>query len=137
MMLIAIMFLLMVAPKYERTASILIKDENSGGMLSSMAANMGMLAGITGLNIASNVDNEMEIIGSLAMMDKVIDRLDLGTRYQAYDGLMKRDLWQETLPVKMTFPTLTKNDGAYMKMDLKKDGTFTLYKFRKADVWER
>lgn len=131
MVLIAIMFLLMVAPKYERTASILIKDENSGGMLSSMAANMGMLAGISGLNIASNVDNEMEIIGSPAMMDKVIDRLDLGTRYQAYDGLMKRDLWQETLPVKMTFPTLTKNDGAYMKMDLMKDGTFTLYKFRK------
>ena len=53
MVLIAIMFLLMVAPKYERTASILIKDENSGGMLSSMAANMGMLAGISGLNIAS------------------------------------------------------------------------------------
>ena len=131
MVLIAIMFLLMVAPKYERTASILIKDENSGGMLSSMAANMGMLAGISGLNIASNVDNEMEIICSPAMMDKVIDRLDLGTRYQAYDGLMKRDLWQETLPVKMTFPTLTKNDGAYMKMDLMKDGTFTLYKFRK------
>ena len=31
----AILFLLMVAPKFERTASVLIKDENgSGGLLS-------------------------------------------------------------------------------------------------------
>ena len=33
----AILFLLMVAPKFERTASVLIKDENgSGGLLSSI-----------------------------------------------------------------------------------------------------
>jgi uncharacterized protein involved in exopolysaccharide biosynthesis len=73
----------------------------------------------------------MEIISSPGMIDKVVDKLELGTRYQAYDGLMKRDLWQETLPVKVTMPQLEKDDGAYMKMDLRKDGTFTLYKFRK------
>ena len=56
----AILFLLVVAPKYERSAAILIKDENGGGgLLSSMASNMGMLAGIAGLNITSNVENEM------------------------------------------------------------------------------
>ena len=131
MIVLAIVFLLVVPPKYERTASILIKDENSGGLMSSMMANMGMLAGMAGLNISSNVDNEMEIIGSPAIMDKVITRLDLGTRYQAYDGLMKCDLWRETLPVKVTFPQLKEKEGGYMKMTLRKDGSFTLYKFRK------
>ena len=122
-LVIGVLVLLMVQPKYERSASVLVKDEKGGGgLLSSMAASMGML-GLGGLNISSNVQNELEIIGSPALMMKVVDRLDLSTRYQAYDGLMKIDLWQETLPVKVTFPQLTEKDAAYMKMDLKKDGT--------------
>ena len=132
MLLIAIMVLLMVAPRYERQATVLIKDETSGGgLLSSMMGNMGMLAGMAGINIQSNVLNELEIISSPAMISNVIDRLGLDTRYQAYDGIMKRELWHETLPVKVNFPQLKKDEGAYLKMDLKKDGSYTLYKFRK------
>lgn len=132
MLVLAIMFLLVVPPKYERQATILIKDETSGGgLLSSMMGNMGMLAGMAGLNISSNVLNEMEIIKSPGMLSKVIDRIGLEVRYQAYDGLMKRDLWQETLPIKVSLPQIGKDEAAYMKMDLRKDGTYTLYKLRK------
>lgn len=128
----AILFLLVVAPKYERSAAILIKDENGGGgLLSSMASNMGMLAGIAGLNITSNVENEMQILSSPFMMQEVVNRLGLDTKYEVRDGLMKQELFDETLPIKVTFPKLTDKDGVYMKMDLRKDGTFTLYKFRK------
>lgn len=128
----AILFLLMFAPRYERSATVLIKDENGGGgLLSSMSANMGMLAGLAGINIASNVSNEMEIMSSPALLMDVINRLGLDTRYSTYEGLMKHDLWEETLPVKLTFPKLTDKDGAYLKMDLRQDGTFTLYKMRK------
>ena len=131
-LVIGIAFLLVYAPRYERTATILIKDENGGsGLLSSIAANMGFLAGLGGLGISTNVLNEMEIISSPGMIDKVVNKLELGTRYQAYDGVMKRDLWHETLPIKVNFPQLKKDDGAYMKMDLRKDGTYTLYKLRK------
>jgi uncharacterized protein involved in exopolysaccharide biosynthesis len=130
-LLLAILFILMVAPQYERSATILIKDENGGGgMLASMVSNMGMLAGMAGINIASNVNNEMEVFSSPALMMKVVERLGLDTRYEKYEGLQKTELWDETLPIKVTFPKLTDKDGAYMKMDLKKDGTFTLYKFR-------
>lgn len=132
MMVGAILFLLMAAPKYERSASVLIKDENgSGGLLSSMAANMGMLAGMAGLNITSNVNNEMQIFASPALMQEVVNRLALDVKYEAYDGLRKMELDEEELPVKVTFPKLSDKDGAYMKMDLRNDGSFTLYKFRK------
>ena len=132
LLVLAIMFLLVVPPKYERQATVLIKDETSGGgLLSSMMGNMGMLAGMAGINIQSNVLNEMEIINSPGMLSKVIDRMGLEVRYQAYDGLMKRDLWQETLPIKVSFPQIGKDEAAYMKMDLRKDGTYTLYKLRK------
>ena len=131
-LLVAIIFLLITAPQYERSATVLVKDENGGnGLLSSMSASMGMLAGMAGLNIASNVNNEMEIMSSPALLMEVINRLALDTRYEAYDGLMKHELWEETLPVKITFPQLTDKDGAYLKMDLHADGTFTLYKMRK------
>ena len=129
---LAILFLLIVVPKYERTASVLVKDENGGGgLLSSMASNMGMLAGMAGLNITSNVENEMQIFSSPFLMQEVVNRLGLDTRYEVYDGLMKKELYDEALPIKVTFPKLTDKEGAYMKMDLRKDGTFTLYKFRK------
>ncbi len=122
----------MVAPKFERTASVLIKDENgSGGLLSSMMSNMGMLAGMAGLNITSNVENEMQIFSSPFLMQEVVNRMGLDTRYEVYDGLMKKELYEETLPVKVTFPKLSDKDGAYLKMDLRQDGTYTLYKFRK------
>ena len=111
MLLMGIMVLLMVAPRYERQATVLIKDETSGGgLLSSMMGNMGMLAGMAGINIQSNVLNELEIISSPAMISNVIDRLGLDTRYQAYDGIMKRELWHETLPVKVNFPQLKKDE---------------------------
>ena len=128
----AIFFLLMAVPQYERTASVLVKDENGGGgLLSSMVSNMGMLAGMAGINITSNVENEMQIFSSPFLMQEVVSRIGLDTRYEVYDGLMKKELYEETLPIKVTFPKLTDKEGAYFKMDLRKDGTFTLYKFRK------
>ena len=131
-LLVAIIFLLTTAPQYERSATVLVKDENGGnGLLSSMSASMGMLAGMAGINIASNVDNEMAIMSAPSMMLEVVNRLGLDTRYERYDFIMKRELWDETLPVKLTFPKLTDKDGAYLKMKLRKDGTFTLYKLRK------
>ena len=128
----AIVFLLVVPPRYEREATVLIKDETSGGgILSSMMGSMGMLAGMAGISVQSNVLNELEIIRSAGMLSEVVDRLELDTRYQAYDGLMKRELWHETLPVKVSFAQLKKDEGAYLKMDLRKDGSFNLYKMRK------
>jgi len=129
---IAILFLLVAVPKYERHAAVLIKDENSGGgMLSSMVSNMGMLAGMAGINISSNVNNEMEIFSSPALMMEVVTRLGLCTKYEAYDGLKKTELWDKTLPIKVSMPKLNDKDNAYFKMDLQQDGSFTLYKFRK------
>lgn len=131
-LVLAIFFLLWATPKYERTAFVLIRDEAGGvGILSSAMGNMGMLAGMAGLNIASDVNNEMAIFSSPSMIMKVMKRLEMDTKYEVYEGIRKKELWKETLPVKVSFPQLTDKDGAYMKMDLRKDGSFTLYKFRR------
>ena len=106
-LLTTIFFLLTTAPQYERSATVLVKDENgASGLLSSMGAGMGMLAGMAGINISSNVDNEMAIMSAPSMMMEVVNRLRLDTRYEVYDGLMKHELWEETLPVKLHSPNL-------------------------------
>lgn len=129
--LLALMFILVVTPQYERYAALIIKDESSsGGLLSAMSSSMGMLAGMAGINISSNVSNELEVFRSPATMMEVVNRLEMDVTYKVWDGLQRKELYDETLPIKVTYPTLTDKDGAYMKMDLKKDGTFTLYKFR-------
>ena len=75
--LLALLFILMVNPKYERSASVLIKDESSsGGMLSSLVSNMGMLSSMAGINISSNVNNEMEIFRSPALMEEATPNID-------------------------------------------------------------
>ena len=52
-LLAIIFFLFTTAPQYERSATVLVKDENGGsGLLSSMSAGMGMLAGMAGINIS-------------------------------------------------------------------------------------
>ena len=115
--LLGLLFILVVNPKYERNASVLIKDESSsGGMLSSLVSNMGMLSSMAGINISSNVNNEMEIFKSPALMEEVVNRLELDIKYQSYKGIRKIELYDEVLPIKVTFPKMTDKDGAYMKM---------------------
>ena len=128
---LALLFILVATPQYERYAALIIKDESSGGnLLSAMSSSMGMLAGMAGLNITSNVNNELEVFRSPATMMEVVKRLDMDVTYKVWDGLQRKELYDETLPIKVTYPALTEKDGAYMKMDLRKDGTFTVYKFR-------
>ena len=123
---LALLFILVATPQYERYAALIIKDESSGGnLLSAMSSSMGMLAGMAGLNITSNVNNELEVFRSPATMMEVVKRLDMDVTYKVWDGLQRKELYDETLPIKVTYPALTEKDGAYMKMDLRKDGTLT------------
>ena len=104
-LVLAIVFLLWTTPKYERTASVLIRDEAGGvGILSSAMGNMGMLAGMAGLNIASDVNNEMAIFSSPSMMKKVMNRLEMDTKYEVYEGIRKKNSGKRRCPSKLASP---------------------------------
>ncbi len=128
----AILFLIIVTPQYERSATILIKDESSsGGMLSALAAGAsGILSGM-GLNISSNVNNEMEILNSPKLMSEVVSRLELDMRYKQTSFFMSKELWDETLPIKVSLPDAKETDLIDVRIELRKDGSFTLKKMKK------
>ncbi len=129
---VAILFLLIVTPKYERSSTILIKDESSsGGMLSALAAGAGGILSGMGINISSNVNNEMEILSSPKLMSEVVDRLGLDMRYEKKQFLKSSELWDQTLPIKISLPDATETDLIKMTMTLRKDGSFTLEKMKK------
>ena len=61
---------------YERTASVLIKDEKKSGTISERKA-----FGELGFMSPANVDNEIHIFRSKKLMNKVVERLQLDINY--------------------------------------------------------
>lgn len=75
--LLAFLYLRYQVPLYEVNASILIKDDKKGGALSELSAfeDLGILKG------NSNLDNEIEVLKSRALMMRVGEELNLNIQY--------------------------------------------------------
>ena len=79
----AVVYLMMTTPEYTRTASLLIKNEDKNGS-SGTSIDMSEL-GLVQNN--TNLENEIRIVKSPALMKEVVSRLSLNDRYTAREGL--------------------------------------------------
>jgi tyrosine-protein kinase Etk/Wzc len=97
---VGLLYLRYSTPKYEISASILVKDDTKGTDMGEAAIleNLGLSAG------KSNVDNEVEILKSRALMEKVVADLQLNVSYFAKGKIKTTELF-ETSPVKLHFLT--------------------------------
>ncbi len=77
-MLIAFFYVRMQNPVYKRDICVMLNNERSSGGENSM------LAELTGAGTRKRVDNEIYILQSNPMMEKVVEELDLNTRYYHY-----------------------------------------------------
>lgn len=87
-------------PVYSRTATILVKEDNT----SSMGALADAFGDFGGLNAASDVNNELEAIKSPAIMLQVIKNLKLSYNYTLRNGLRPVTLYGETRPFILSLP---------------------------------
>jgi len=96
---LAFLYLRYTAPTYQASASILVKDEKKGGILSELSvfADLGL-----GGAMKSNVDNEIEILKSRTLAESTIERLNLNISLFAKENIMDRDVY-EFSPIKVTF----------------------------------
>ena len=62
----------------------------------------------------------------------MVNKLHLDMNY-TIKGIRNKNLYGESLPVNVTFKNLTEEDDVRMKLDLDKDGNFTIYKLKKND----
>ena len=91
-MSIAVVYLMKATPQYTRTASLLIKNEDKNGT-SGTSIDMSEL-GIVQNN--TNLENEIRIVKSPALMKEVVSRLSLNDRYTVSEGLRREMLYRHS-----------------------------------------
>lgn len=128
-LLVGIAYIARLEPRYERSMSVLIKDQDEGGGVGSIAdafSSFGLVSSNT------NVYNELLSLTSPAVMQQVV--LDLNLQVNTIQRKFPHGitLYGSTDPFIIGFPDLGPQDGGMFRMDLRPDGTARLYKFRRA-----
>ena len=110
---ICAIFYIKATPKtYQRTASVLIRDDKKGGANlgeSAMFADLGLLGG------GRNVDNELLVFQSRTLVEKVVRRLSLHKSYKIKEGLRTVELYTNS-PIEVSFPE--SGDGQNISVDV-------------------
>ncbi|MFV8341095.1 GumC family protein [Flavobacterium sp. XS2P39] len=113
-LLFAFLYLRYTIPQYEASATILVKDEKKGGMLSELSVFSDM--GIGG-GMKSNLDNEIEILKSRKLVESTVKKLNLNTTLVVRGKVVDREIYQEA-PIELYFADKT-NQFYESKMDFK------------------
>lgn len=113
---------------YQRTASLMIKDESKaqgiGSDVASMFSDMGMG------NMKSNVNNELIAIQSPAVLLETGKRLKLDVDYAIDGRFHKEALYGADLPVTVDFVGFTDEQSGSFKLQLKGDGSYIISKLK-------
>lgn len=126
---LALLYVMRQQPKYERTMSVLIKDNSSGGGMdvSSAFSSMGLVSTNT------NVYNELISLQSPAVMSEVVADLKLTTGYTLKGFPHPTTLYGTNQPFEVKMLDLGENESASFQAKVNPDGTMTLVKFRKIE----
>ena len=125
---VAAVYLLSTPNVYQRTASLLIKDESKSNSINNDVESMFSDMGLGG--IKSNVNNELIAIQSPAVLLEVGKQLKLNVDY-AVDGRFHREvLYGNDLPVTVQFLTIGEAHSGSMTVYLKGGNKFELTDFK-------
>ena len=82
---LALTYVSIITPQYERSAELIIKDEDkTNSLLNSM--NLGAFSNLGLLNNTSNINNEIRVFQSIETMQLLAQRLNLTTTYKISNG---------------------------------------------------
>jgi tyrosine-protein kinase Etk/Wzc len=96
---VAFVYLRYSTPQFKATATILVKDEKKGGMLSELSAFADM--GIES-SLKNNVDNEIEILKSRTLIENTVKRLHLNISMFVKGNIIYTEMFEKT-PIKVHF----------------------------------
>ena len=115
--LLAIGYLILKNPVYERSAQIMIK--NDANPSSKLTAGLSMIQGFGGLfGASSNVSNELISMKTPANILEVVKRLNLDYSYSTRPFLRKLPLYGDGLPVNVNISGMKDCDDGSMKIEL-------------------
>ena len=123
---VAVLYLLKSPSVYTRSATLLIEDNDKGSSISTADlgfSDMGLFQSNT------NVNNEIIAMSSPALMQNVVQRLNLDMNY-ACDGRFHDEvLYGTSQPVVVKMEDLSSNQSAALTLRIKTDGAVELYDF--------
>ena len=130
-LLLAVLYLVVTPPKYTRKAQLLVRDDGGMGGIMGQLGGLAELGGIIGFG-SSNVYNELYAMQSPWLLLNVVNQMHLDMNY-TIKGIRNKDLYGEQLPITVNLKSITEEDDVRMKIDLKKNGDFKIYKLKKND----
>jgi capsular exopolysaccharide synthesis family protein len=123
---------LQITPKiYERTARLMIKDEDKKG--SGVLDEMSALSELNFFSPKSNVNNEVELLRSKRMQQEVIHRLNLQTSYKLKYGLKTTELYRNS-PVMVGFPDAEEGESFSFTLKFISQEDIELTDFKQEDI---
>jgi len=123
----AFLYLQTKEPLYTRSASVHIKEESRKGSIGNIGEEFSAL-GIG--NTSMSVNNEVVAFNSLELAEQVVRELNLNISYKADDGMRKKVLFGETLPIKTVFKDLKEDDHVSFTVELLGHGKFNISDFK-------
>ncbi len=117
---------------YQRQAVMLIEDaeptSSFGPPIRRNRSNMSTLLELNGVSVGDNLINEMFILTSRRLMERVVDTLQLDIDYTIQQNLHEVTLYGDR-PFEVSFAQKAKHPADF-KVKMNKDHTFTLHSFR-------
>ena len=113
---------------YQRTASLMIKDDSKSQGISSDVSSMFTDMGLG--NAKSNVNNELIVIQSPAVLLETGKRLKLDVDYAIDGAFHKEALYGGDLPVTVDFIGFTDEQSGSFQLQLKGDGSYLISKLK-------
>lgn len=110
-------------PVYQRTASLLIKDSRKG-----TGAELAAFSDIAGVMGRHSVDNEIYILQSRTLMEKVVEKYDLATTYTCKGRIRTTDLYGRA-PMTVEFLTIGNSESGSFTYTMNEDGTANITNF--------
>jgi tyrosine-protein kinase Etk/Wzc len=124
-LILAFLYLRYTTPSYQASISILVKDEQKGGMLSELSAFSDLGLGGGSVN---NVDNEIEILKSRTLVESTVKKLNLNISLLVEGNVVDRDIYG-TNPISVYFLNKTElfdEANVTFKLDLLSNDSFLL-----------
>jgi len=120
---------LKTTPKiYHREATILVKDSRKGGDMDITA-----FSDLAGISTRRNVDNEVYILQSRRLMQKVVEKLNLAINYTIEGTFRTHDLYRRS-PIEVVFINSIPEQSLGLTVAVQPDSTLRLTSFVERDI---
>lgn len=122
----AFLYLQTTEPLYTRSASVHIKEDSHKGSISNISEEFSTLGiGNTGMS----VNNEVVAFNSLELAEQVVKVLNLNISYKTEDGMRRKVLFGDALPINVLFTNLKDEESISLSVEMLSSGKVRAYDF--------